>query len=202
VDEEGRHDLLAHQSNSDRLRHAISELIVLDEKAAVEHILDAIPFAAQRALLHRLQKEPDVSAKRSEVHKGLSWERWRDHAGDEILETMVDEIEKWMEARYENADRVTALIFLFLEVFVGFWVLTEYFSSHIPEGHWFFCKVPFLLSVVSYKPFAIPMWACITVICPYTFAENVFGHHPKVSLQGLATVLVKILTVGLSLSHL
>jgi hypothetical protein len=43
----------------------------------------------------------------------------------------------------------------------------------------FYCKVPYLLAVVSYKPFAIPMWACITICCPYTFAEFTFGHHPR-----------------------
>jgi len=43
----------------------------------------------------------------------------------------------------------------------------------------FYCKVPYLLAVVSYKPFAIPMWACITICCPYTFAEYTFGNHPR-----------------------
>ena len=43
----------------------------------------------------------------------------------------------------------------------------------------FYCKIPYWLAVVSYKPFAIPMWACITIACPYTFAEQTFGNHPR-----------------------
>jgi len=171
----------AHQSSSeDRLRDALSNLITAEKSYSIEHIIDAIPPAAQKDLFQKIQKVPKVIEMTSETQKGKAWEMWRNHAGDDVLLTMIDEIEKWMDARHEIADRDTALIFLFLEVIVGIWVLIEYLSFQVPDGHWFFCKIPFLISVVSYKPFSIPMWASITVICPYTFAENVFGRHHKV----------------------
>lgn len=173
-------DFAYHSSAEEQLRNAISNLMPVENIDDIEHIIDAIPLAAQKDLLQKIQKVPKMIEVTSEIQKGKPWEVWRDLAGDDVLLTMVDEIEKWMDARHEIADRDTALIFLFLEVLVGLWVLVEYLSFQVPEGHWFFCKIPFLISVVSYKPFSIPMWACITVICPYTFAENVFGHHRKV----------------------
>jgi hypothetical protein len=143
---------------------------------------------------------------KSDDDKHSLWEGWRDSAGEKELESWIEEIESWMEKRNQSTDRDIALIFLFFEVAVGMWVLGEfYLAEPFPKGHWFYCQLPYVISVVSYKPFAMPMWACITVvsrclyrgivqiverkkptdiffdyqICPYTFAEYTFGRHPK-----------------------
>jgi hypothetical protein len=70
---------------------------------------------------------------------------------------------------------VTQLSFL-LSVVVALVVCVEYLGSNWPEGSFYFCQLPYVVSIVSFKPFAVPMWYCLTVVAHVTFVEATFGH--------------------------
>jgi hypothetical protein len=59
------------------------------------------------------------------------------------------------------------------------YVMFDFYSQKGPEGDLILCKIPFVLSIVCFKPFTLPMWACITVTTQYSFTELMFGSHPR-----------------------
>ena len=47
--------------------------------------------------------------------------------------------------------------------------------SSWPEGDLYTCQLPYFLSIVTFKPFAVPMWYCMTQAVHATFVEDMFG---------------------------
>lgn len=64
-------------------------------------------------------------------------------------------------------------------VLIGIACLFEYYGVTWPEGSFYFCQLPYLTSIVSFRPFTLPMYSALTVAAHYTFVEVTFGHDPN-----------------------
>ena len=79
----------------------------------------------------------------------------------------------------KTGDQEVSLIFLTLHFIILTYSLIDYFLLQpLPQGDLFSCKMPYLISVVSYKPVALSLWTVIAVLCQSTFVECLLGNHP------------------------
>ena len=72
-------------------------------------------------------------------------------------------------------DREVTQLSMLLSIVVALVVGVDYYWSDWPEGPFYLCQLPYFLSIVTFKPFAVPMWYCLTVAAHVTFVEAIFG---------------------------
>jgi len=72
-------------------------------------------------------------------------------------------------------DREVTQLSMLLSIVVALVVGVDYFWSGWPEGPFYLCQLPYFLSIVTFKPFAVPMWYFLTVAAHVTFVEAIFG---------------------------
>jgi len=84
---------------------------------------------------------------------------------------------KGTSQRHFNRD-LTRIIFL-LVLLVAIGAACEYGSSDWPQGSFYFCQLPYLVAITSFKPFAVPMYYVLTVVAHHSFVEMTFQHAPE-----------------------
>ena len=71
--------------------------------------------------------------------------------------------------------QVTRIVFV-VNVLIALIVLIEFvFFSEWPQGSFFFCQLPYMVSIASFKSFSVPMYYALTVTAHFTFSESTFG---------------------------
>eukprot|EP00615_Pteridomonas_danica_P016582 CAMPEP_0114381582 /NCGR_PEP_ID=MMETSP0102-20121206/3534_1 /TAXON_ID=38822 ORGANISM="Pteridomonas danica, Strain PT" /NCGR_SAMPLE_ID=MMETSP0102 /ASSEMBLY_ACC=CAM_ASM_000212 /LENGTH=2385 /DNA_ID=CAMNT_0001537089 /DNA_START=224 /DNA_END=7378 /DNA_ORIENTATION=+ len=84
-----------------------------------------------------------------------------------------------VRAHYEAGDREELQVTMLLLCFVLLVSVIDYFSHDFPDGDILFCQIPYLLSVMQYKPVALPLWFLLAVIGQFTELEGKFGDNFK-----------------------
>ena len=77
---------------------------------------------------------------------------------------------------YFNRDLGRILFFLVL--WLSIVAAGEYLGSKWPQGSFYFCQLPYLVAITSFKPFAVPMYYVLTVVAHHSFVEQTFQHSP------------------------
>jgi len=70
-------------------------------------------------------------------------------------------------------------VFFLLSVLIALAAGADYLTQPWPQGSAYFCQLPYFLSIVSFKPFAVPMMYCLTQVAHLTFVEVMFGHSEQ-----------------------
>lgn len=110
----------------------------------------------------------------------ILWVEWFRTLPAEQMLAIAEIITNTAEDLSRNAERDLTRIFFVLQLALAILALLEYLViNELPSGHWFFCRLPYVVSVVSFKPFSIPMWFTLTVVVHQTFVEEMFGNSPS-----------------------
>jgi hypothetical protein len=111
-----------------------------------------------------------------------TWEAWFNHMATQekraawCMETAVAIKEGKVLLVDTPVDHEVAQVTFLFSIILTFLACVDYVSSTWPEGDFYTCQLPYLLFIVTFKPFAVPMWYCITVAVHMAFAEATFGH--------------------------
>jgi len=114
----------------------------------------------------------------------LEWEAWFEQETAKqatvCKEAVVAIIESKALLVNTPVDREVTLVAFLLSIVVAIVAGYDYlWWSTWPEGSFYFCQLPYFLSIVTFKPFAVPMLYCITVAVAVTFCESTYGHSVK-----------------------
>ena len=69
---------------------------------------------------------------------------------------------------------MASIVFL-VNVLICLTVLVEYCLAEWPQGSFYYCQLPYMVSIASFKTFSVPMYYVLTVAAHFTFSEIIFG---------------------------